>query len=56
MPPVGNPSLSDWPQLLNSEKLEANMYRLIDNELVILPNILDINKKGAFKDLDLEDK
>jgi hypothetical protein len=31
----------------------ANMYRFIDNKLFILPNILDINKKYAFKDPNL---
>jgi hypothetical protein len=36
--------------------MEANMLRLIDNKLVILPNILDINKECAFKNLNPEDK
>jgi hypothetical protein len=44
MPPARNPSLTDGPQLLNWKKLEANMSRLIDNKLFILPNILGINK------------
>jgi hypothetical protein len=56
MPPAENPSMSDWPQLLNWGKLEANMFRLIDNKLALLPTILDITKEGAFKNLDLEDK
>jgi hypothetical protein len=43
MPPVGNPPLPDGPQLLYWGKLEANMYRLIENKLFILPNIMDIN-------------
>ncbi|MDR1546096.1 MAG: hypothetical protein LBU12_05170 [Deltaproteobacteria bacterium] len=32
------------------------MHRFIDNKLVFLPNILDINKKGTFKDFDAENK
>jgi hypothetical protein len=32
------------------------MYRLVENKLVILANILDINKEYAFKDLDPEQK
>jgi hypothetical protein len=56
MAPAGNPSLSDRPWLLNWGKLEAKIYRLIDKKLFPLPNILGINKEGAFKDLEPNDK
>jgi hypothetical protein len=56
MPPGENPSLSNWPQLLNWGKLESNMLRFIDNKLAVLPTIIDITKKCAFQDLDPEDE
>jgi IS5 family transposase len=42
MPPAGNLTLPDWPQLLNWKKLEANMNRF--------------NKEGTFKNLDPNDE